>query len=250
MAGQLTHAEIQELLGVYALDAVDTDEAEQVGRHLLECPRCADEVASHREVAASMAHVGAAAPEGVWERIADGLEEPPPELDLRRVQAMAPRRGRTVPLRGVAAIAAVAAALVAVLGIHVVRQDDRIDRLASLTAERNLQGAVTSALFDSQARTVELRSGDGRVFAKAVVQRDGTGYLVPDQVPPLADGRTYQLWGMVGGTPVSLGVLGPAPGVVAFKAVADVSALAVTDEPAGGVAVPNLPPRFVGALQA
>ncbi len=250
MAGQLTHGEIQELLGVYALDAVEADEAEQVGRHLLECPRCAAEVASHREVAASMAHVGALAPEGVWERIADGLEEPPPELDMDRVRSMAPRRRRMVPLRGVAAMAAVAAAVVALLGVQLVRQDDRIDRLASITEERSLQGAVTAALFDSRSRTADLRSDDGRLFAKAVVLPDGTGYLVPEELPQLAADRTYQLWGIVGTTPVSLGVLGPAPGLVAFKAVADVSALAVTDERAGGVATPNLPPRFAGALPA
>ena len=248
MARQLTHAEIQYLLGVYALDAVDADEAEQVGRHLLECPRCADEVVSHREVAASMAQVGAVAPEGVWERIADGLEEPPPELDLDRLRSMGPRRRRMVPLRAVAAVAAAAAAVVAVLGIQVVRQDDRIDQLASLSEERSLQGAVTAALFDSRSRTVDLSSGEGRVFAKAVVRPDGTGYLVPEDLPRLPGDRTYQLWGMVAGAPVSLGVLGPAPGLVAFKAVAEVSALAVTDEPAGGVAVPNLPPRFVGTL--
>ncbi len=250
MARELTHLEIEELLGVYALDAVDEAEAEAVRRHLRECPRCDTEVAMHREVAASMAHVGASAPEGVWERITEGLEEPPPQLDMARVRSLSPPRRRSVPLRAVAPMAAAAAVVIALLGVQVARQDDRIDQLAALTEERNLQGAVTAALFDPDARTVELRSGDGHVLAKAVLQRDGDGYLVPEQLPPLPDHRTYQLWGQVGGHMVSLGVLGSTPDIAAFKAAAPVSLLAVTDEPAGGVVTTGQQPVVAGGLQA
>src|SRR5690606_35755181 len=55
--------EFTELLGAYALDAVEPDEREAVERHLADCPRCRSEVAEHREVAAYLAHAGTDAPE-------------------------------------------------------------------------------------------------------------------------------------------------------------------------------------------
>jgi len=70
----LTHRELQELLGAYALDAVDPDEAAAVEEHVASCPRCRAELAEHRETAAMLASVGAPAPEGVWDRIAAELD--------------------------------------------------------------------------------------------------------------------------------------------------------------------------------
>ena len=88
-----THEEIQELLGVYALDAVDPETAAMVERHLGECVRCSVEVAQHHEVAGLLANSGGAVPgrscgSGIasrldgsappsWERLAKRLEEEP-----------------------------------------------------------------------------------------------------------------------------------------------------------------------------
>src|SRR3954449_3338683 len=108
MGRELTHADIEELLGAYALDAVDGDEQEAIEVHLRECPRCRAEVADHREVAALLAHGGQPAPDGIWDRIVDSLEEAPPRLNLAPVAPLARRRG--VGTRLAAAVAAVAAA--------------------------------------------------------------------------------------------------------------------------------------------
>ncbi|MEA3055576.1 MAG: hypothetical protein QOD30_1008, partial [Actinomycetota bacterium] len=51
-----SHDEIQELLGAYALDAVDPDERSDVEDHLRDCARCRAEVAEHRDTAAFLAH--------------------------------------------------------------------------------------------------------------------------------------------------------------------------------------------------
>ena len=66
----LAHEDIQELLGAYALHAVDPDEAEVVERHLEGCPRCRAEVEGHREVATLIGNSGGDAPDGLWDRIA------------------------------------------------------------------------------------------------------------------------------------------------------------------------------------
>lgn len=69
----MTHDEITELLGAYALDAVSPEEASEIEQHLAECPRCGAEVAAHREVAGVLGNLGGVAPAGLWSRIADEL---------------------------------------------------------------------------------------------------------------------------------------------------------------------------------
>src|SRR5215212_7547374 len=115
MGRELTHADIEELLGAYALDAVDGDEQEAIEIHLRECPRCRAEVADHREVAALLAHGGQPAPDGIWDRIVDSLEEAPPRLNLAPVVPLTRRRG--VGMRLAAAVAAVAAAVIGLLAV-------------------------------------------------------------------------------------------------------------------------------------
>lgn len=245
---ELTHLEIQELLGVYALDAVSPEEADLVEVHLRDCPRCRAEVADHREVAASLAHVGSSAPPGLWPRIAGSLEEAPPQLDMARVVSMRTRR-RSVPARAAAAVAAIAAAVITVLGVQVRHLDGRTDQLASALQKDGLDRAVQAALLDHSARRVDLRSDDGVTFAQAVVRVNGDAYLVPHNLPRLPDDQTYQLWAVGGDRAVSVGVLGADPGVSAFKVAGnDGSVLALTTEEAGGVRSPTRAPVVQGRL--
>jgi anti-sigma factor RsiW len=74
-----SHAEIQELLGAYALDAVDKETAALVEQHLTTCVRCSVEVSQHHEVAGLLANSGGASPASLWDGIAsqhDGGVEP------------------------------------------------------------------------------------------------------------------------------------------------------------------------------
>jgi hypothetical protein len=222
-----THEDLQELLGAYALDAVDdTDgEREAVRVHLLECARCRAEVAEHREVAALLAHAGEPAPAAVWDRIAAAIEgeaPPAPEPLLRAVPAPASRPSRwwTRPVMGLAAAAVV---VIAALGWLALDANRRLD---DLEGDRGVAAAMADALRDPRSTVVDL---DGAVTARAVLD-DGTGYLAASELPRAPDGRTYQLWGASGGRMVSLGVLGGDPAdVVAFEA-GDVDALALSVE--------------------
>ena len=65
MDGPVNHDEVAELLGAYALDAVDPDEAARVEEHLPTCPRCREELAAHHQVAGILGNVGGAAPEDI-----------------------------------------------------------------------------------------------------------------------------------------------------------------------------------------
>jgi anti-sigma factor RsiW len=245
VAPQLTHNEIQDLLGAYAVDAVDPDEAAAIDEHLVDCPRCRSEVSEHREAATLLSFSGAAAPEGVWSRIASSLEEAPPPLELRRP---IPLRARRPPMRMFAAVASVAAAIIAVLGVQVVQQDHRIDRLAAIADQRGLDQAAAAAAVAPDARTVRLESDDSAHVADAVVLPDGQGYLVQARLPALGPDETYQLWGVFGAQTISLGVLGTDPTITPFMAAGPLTALAITAERAGGAVAPTSAPLVQGFL--
>ncbi|MCU1450107.1 MAG: hypothetical protein JWP02_2277 [Acidimicrobiales bacterium] len=252
MERELNHAEAVELLGAYALDAVDVDEREALDHHLQECPRCRAEVADHRTVASFLGSAGGPAPEGLWDRIAGSLEETPPELRLASgVPLHHARERRSVAVWAGAAAGAVAAALIAVLGVQVVHLNNHVDNLAALQRpDAALLSAATHALADPTARRASMRSSDGTVTAQAVVLPDGSGFLFADDLPALPPDRTYQLWAVAGGQKISAGVLGSRPGMVAFRyAASDVSAFAVTAERAGGVASSASSPIVLGNVQ-
>src|SRR5215213_2777673 len=70
---------LDELLGAYALDAVDEAERRRIEAYLAANPTARSEVADHREVAALLAVGSEPPPEGLWDRIAGALDERPPE---------------------------------------------------------------------------------------------------------------------------------------------------------------------------
>jgi Anti-sigma-K factor rskA/Putative zinc-finger len=249
----LSHSEIQELLGAFALDAVDDDERDVIEAHLAGCPRCRAEVEGHRETAALLAHSGERAPEGVWDRIAEALDEAPPALDLARITPQIPPRAtpRSVPLRVAAATMALAAALTLFLGVAVGRRDNgRLDRIANAMEKAAVSNAADAARANPDAEHVKLASTDGKAQAEVVRLPDGTGYLVPTRLGALQPGRVYQLWAVRPDAKISLGVLGSSPGVSAFRMTGPVVAYALTDETAGGVATTANQPVLVGYTKA
>lgn len=250
------HDDIAELLGAYALDAVDPDEAALVEDHLRECPRCAAEVAEHREVAAMLAHSGAPAPEGIWERIVEGLEEPPPAITLpvgaspsAGVVDLGARRRDRVATRWVPAAAAAVVLLVAGLLTGFALDDGDGGRGAEV-AGASLEELARTTMNDPDARKVMLTApdGEGEMAAPAAVGADGSGFLMGGVLPALDPARTYQLWGISDRVVVSLGVLGASPDVVAFHVDEGIHTLAITEEEAGGVPSSVNPPSLVGEL--
>lgn len=253
MSEPMTHDDAVELLGAYALHAVDADEVALIEAHLEECPKCRAEVAEHREVATLLGNSGGDAPEGLWDRIASTLDETPPpmRLPLPRAEAtaipLAPRsraRGNRVV---VAAMGAAAALVIGALGVKVVRQEDQLDRVEQALGDDAILRAANVALVDPDAARSTLASPDGAVHATAVVLPDGTGYLMTEELPGLDASRTYQLWGQTGSGMISIGLLGADPGgVVPFRVSGEVSALAITDEVAPGVNQPSSAPILLG----
>jgi hypothetical protein len=248
MGRELSHDDVAALLGAYALDALEPAELQAVDRHVHSCPSCLAEVAQHREVAGLLTPGWGAPPPGVWDKIAASLEDAPPPLDLAPVLAMKPGESRRVTAKrqpsrrtigvGIAAMVAVAAA--AVFGFLGLRGGE------DGPYGKQLGRSVEAALAAPGARRVDMLSPDGFRTAKAVVLPDGTGYVVETNLPALPNDRTYQLWAVVGSAKVSVGVLGSQPKVVPFKMDGPVSALAITEETAGGVVSSRADPVVLG----
>ena len=235
-----SHEEFQSLLGVYALDAIDDpDERSEIEAHLARCPRCREEVDGYRSVTTIMAETEIRAPAGLWDRIESGLED----------ETKPPVRGSWWPVQGLTSIAAAVAVLAAV-GMTVLWADansesdelrERIDQLeagieqAELTLSRNpLDLAVQRAR--EQSGVLEVTVGGEIGSSQAVVLPDGSGWLTEVDFAPLDSARTYQLWAIQDGSVISAGILGTAPGTIAFHVDADrLDGLVITIETAGGV---------------
>ncbi|HVF33273.1 MAG TPA: anti-sigma factor [Acidimicrobiales bacterium] len=231
----LDHADAQELLGAFALDALDPAEADAVDVHLRDCPRCRAEVEEYRETAAMLAFGGVAAPPGVWERIQASLEEAPPKLELARVVPIRSSRWQTVGAK-LAAAAAVVISLVA-LGVSARGGSDAGSSLAAEIGEVVQHPDATPVLLE----------GDGSV---EVYLLDGKAYLVKHSLPELPEGQTYQLWGQQGETKVSLAVLGGSPEQSKLPLGGSYQALAITAEQSPGVVSSSNPAVVAGLVRS
>jgi anti-sigma-K factor RskA len=237
--------ELDELLGAYALDAVDDVERRRVEDYLEVNPRAAAEVQAHRETATMLAFTGMDAPDDLWGRIADeiGEQAPPPGPELAKVLSMddAPSRRR------ISAIApwVVTAAAAAVIGFVAIGLADSAE-----APNDPMSSAVELALADRDSLTTTLVSDTSDASADAVIDQDGHGFVLGSDLPSLPDDQTYQLWGVVeSGEVISLGIFGPNPEVETFTVDGSVTALAITIEEYPGVISNGNPDgAFVGAF--
>lgn len=282
MARELTPRELDELLGAYALDAVDAAEREQVERYLLVNAEARAEVARFRETASMLAFAGADAPSGLWDSIAASLEAEPPRLEVPEVPTWvedlpplrmpsprvaapaAPVGAPTAPVvelasrrrdrftRLGAGLAAAGLLVVGLLGAQVARQGRAVDQLASAFDREEVAQAAAVARRSPGARNLTLHSTIGDRAVNVVLLPDGTGYVMESNLPALASDRTYQLWALSGdpASPqaISVGLLGREPATVAFRSSGPVVGFAVTAEAAPGVVSSDQQPVVAGTF--
>ena len=237
--------DLDELLGAYALDAVDDDERRRVDDYLEVNPRAANEVQAHREVATMLAFTGMDAPDDLWGRISAeiGEQAPPPGPELARVMSIDdhPRRRRISTI----APWVVSAAAAAVLAFVAIGIADRAD-----APNEPLANALEIAQADRDSVTTTLVSESSDASAEAIIDQDGHGFVVAQNLPTLPENQTYQLWGVVeDGQVISLGIFGPNPEIETFTVEGPVSTLAITIEEYPGVISDGNPEgAFVGTF--
>jgi hypothetical protein len=230
----ITHDELRELLGAYAVDALADTERAAVDEHLAACPACRREVADHLETVAMLSSGPGRAPGELWDRIRGDIEgsdvpaQPAPVVDVAgRRQAAAAHRVRTWQT-----VAAVAAALALVLGV------------ATVVAVGSDDGGQVFA----GAERVDLTSADGQATASLVVLDDGSGIVTSSNLSPLPADQTYQLWAISGDDVESAGVLGQTPQLAPFTSGEGTGTFAITVEQVPGASAPTTDPVVSGTV--
>ena len=266
-SGDQGHGPTRDLMGAVALGTASPEELREVERHLVTCSACREELASVR---GAIGLVGLAAPDAavpnlsaVRARLLDrvaGEQAGAESGQRRRIPLM--RSGSRRP--GLAPVLlALAAAAILVIGAGLLRNAAAGRRAleARLAAERSAVAARIASLRDSLAsadamiaaltgpdvRVVNLastgtRRPSGRMFWDPV---SGKWTLVAHDLPALGAGRIYQLWIITtAGQKISAGTFAPVGGhavvQAAYRLPSDaLGAIAVTEEPAGGVPQPT-----------
>ncbi|MDH5371743.1 MAG: anti-sigma factor [Acidimicrobiia bacterium] len=247
MSIKVDHQKFQELLGAYALHAVEDDESLIMQLHVDECSECRDELDQHLDVVSLLSSTERFAPTDLWETIADEIP------DARTLNEPGAFRRHPPAASGLksswvvraAALAAVLAmfstSVIQTVRLNNVNADLAVEQstVAALTEDLQrppLDMAVEAALSDSEGQRVILGSQVSGSNAIIVLMSDGTGYVVEHTLQPLPADRTYQLWAIIDGKIISAGILGSNPGVVPFRIDPDgFAGFAITEESLGGV---------------
>ena len=205
--------EMRELLGAYALNALDPEERAQVDAFLLSDPEARAELHELEHAAAWLGHASLRPPAVAWNAIAAevarDLDEsepapevtPEPEVTAEPLPEVTPISAR--PNRGARWLAAAAVAVLALgAAAGVVALADRANEHTDTTAEQ-----ARAAMRTRSARATTLRSDDGLWSARVVLLPDRTGYLRPVAMPKTEPGHVLQLWSITPKGPVSAGVI-------------------------------------------
>jgi len=197
--------QVRELLDAYALGAADAAEAAAIEEHVADCVRCWSSLDETQRVAASLA-------------LSTALQKAPPSLRSRVLARTERRRRPALPpfpkrLRGLwpAATGVLAAGAVAALAFALVLQaevnDLRGDRDRLTSDVQNAGGVLEeqrqlmAVLAAPDAQQINLQPADPSSEALAVYywsSSTGTGALLSSNLPPLSQGRVYQVWLLTG----------------------------------------------------
>jgi len=229
----------RDLLGAYALDAVDDLDRRAVERMLAVDPDARLELDEHRAVVATFT-VDAPPPAALRERVLGAVatvpqvSAAPTDRGAGRGSGGA-RRPRKVWFVAAAAAAVVALAVPTTLAVQARQEQGRLQAQAD---------AVASMLADPAAQIVRGEM-DGGGEASALVSGDRVLFSVTD-LPQAGSSEDYQLWLVEGEGMVSAGVFDARDGSAALLVDAAGSAgVAVTREPAGGSTQPTSDPLVV-----
>jgi anti-sigma-K factor RskA len=246
----MNHDEWLERAEMYALDALDAEEAIQFEAHLASrCGLCEDHLRQTREALTLVP------------RSLTPLT-PPPAVKARLLAQVAGEAGMSPPTRprprwlwwGMSAGAFAAAGLLVTLSWNLVTTQQEVARLGAEQAKQQatltLYTAVINLLRDPSTRDVALRGvGPGAGAAgRFLWNASGEGHIFVANLPPPTEDKTYVVWTMAPGKPPrSAGIIrtdtSGGGGLHVYPGRSDhgVEMFAVTLEPSGDVQAPTGP---------
>jgi len=266
----MTHDELRDLSGGYALGILSEAEHRAFEAHVSTCPECAEDVRGFAGVASGLAQAVPQVdpPAALRDRVLRAATA----TDRHAAEVETPRSGRGVLafLSAAAAIAALALGLYAVSlqqRIRVLEDELRIASARAADVQRQLVQYKVASDTASQVRAIlaapDLRRIDlaGQKAAPGAFGRafwsPAQGLVVAfDNLPATSPDRVYQLWVIPpdkGAAPISAALLdlqpdGRAIALAAPGSASRVGIVAVTLEQAGGVPAPKGDMIVVGAL--
>jgi hypothetical protein len=251
-----------ESAALYVIDAMTGDERRLFEAHLRGCEICRAEIASLA---------------GVDEALASAVPQLDPPAALRErvlagVRPKAESRAPASPAQWLPLAASLALSLG--LGGYAYSLQQRIAVLEDELTGARAQAAETLARADATQRTLQVTQSHLDVLTAPDATRvtlagqapapgasgraDWSGArglaLSLENLPPLPPGRTYQVWLLTAGMPVSAGLLTPdavgrSTGVYPVPAGGVMpTGIALTEEPGGGLPQPTGQPILVGLL--
>ena len=193
--------EARDLLAGYSLDALEQDERDVIDDHLARCPDCRAELRDLQEAAGrlALAVLQLDLPAGAKQRFVTAVTD-----QSRRRLAPDARRWRLLgfPRLAPSTLAACAALVVALTaslwaaGLKI-QLDEQRALVATLRERANRYDRVVAVL---QSPDMQLRSMQGTQLAPSAIGRiyvdpdSGQGMMMVRSLPPLLEGRAYQLW--------------------------------------------------------
>ncbi|MDX1990978.1 MAG: anti-sigma factor [bacterium] len=260
---------LRDLLPAYSIGATDPDETAWVESVLPACPEVADELAEYASLSKALNFTIAlssppaalhdkvlAAARAMDANAASGTSTGAPSAQPSttvlpdRTHPVAspgiqvlPAPNKPAPNRWLWAAAAAAALLILTNAYWLVQSN-------ALRQERDQAQTLAEALAGAQTVALESTSAPGTVFATVLVT-DDSALVIDAALPALPAGRTYQVWALGGGSPVSVGLLNPGANVSTFQlpdSDGEVVAFAISEEPEGGSPQPTTVPIATGEV--
>lgn len=239
-------SDLHVLTGAYASGALLAEERVAFEEHLESCAQCAQEV---RELVETAALLGVAAaeppPPGLRQRVfaevartrqLPPLVTPADELADRRARRGGADRSRRWSLTAAACLA-----------VFTIGLGAYTTQLHQQNADLRADNAHVTALQRPDVRTVT-GSGAGATAAVTVSRQADELMFLSHGLADLKDDRIYQLWVMGDEGPRSAGTFAPGHEPRFVPGIQDATAVAVTEEPAGGSPQPTSDPILTLAL--
>jgi anti-sigma-K factor RskA len=264
------HEDVSALAPAFVLGALDAEERRTFEAHLAECPLCQAEVRSLMPIVDVLARaVPQVAPSlALRRRVVDAVAAQAAVVGTTAARQDAVATSRRagmrpsaiftwLPLAALLALSIGLGAYVTTLRARISDLEVRLDEAAAqLAAATTATTEVRRVAFQAQSIGSVLAAPDlvridlagqtpaPQASARALWSRTRGMVFTFSNLPKLPDGRVYQVWVVTADAPISAGLLAlddAGRGVGVFETPPDVApiAVAVTDEPAGGVPQPS-----------
>jgi anti-sigma-K factor RskA len=269
-----THDEIRDLLAAHAMDLLSPEERASVLAHVEQCGACTAEIESLRSTVGALALAApdrsfdarrcngvrsrllarTAADRDARARLAAG-QLPEREPRMIRQTEMPPLQSASRWRVAFMLLAAAVASLILIGGAQLLQSRDE---LAQARETESQQRRLIAGLMGPGVKVIELAAAEGRPGRARMFwdQRLGAWTFIAYELPVPVAGRAYQLWLITSGDRrISAGVFTPsrdgnAVATTTYRLAADsLAAVAVTEEPSGGVGAPTGEIVLVGAAR-